>query len=144
VSAPAPTGVVGILTVSGAYALQHRDDLPGIALRGMWSLWAGGMMPGETPARAIRREVYEELSLDVSDWRELWRLPFREDHGDQMLVIYDADVTAVWPQHKLNEGQECGLFAADALPRPMHRFVEALIHRHDEMTRLTGARAPEP
>jgi ADP-ribose pyrophosphatase YjhB (NUDIX family) len=53
-------GVAAVIrNESGAVLLMHRAD------DGCWGLPAGGLDPGENPADAIVREVYEETGLNV-------------------------------------------------------------------------------
>ncbi len=47
----------------GTVLLQHRDDDPGIQDPGRWSLFGGGIEAGETPERAMLRELDEELGV---------------------------------------------------------------------------------
>ena len=132
----APAAVaLAILKVAGRYALQLRDNRPDIAAAGHWALFGGSIDSDETPRIAVRREIREELALDVSDWRELWRVryyvPFRD--AEVLHFIFAADVTDVWARHVLHEGQATGLFPIDGLPRPMEPVVAALLERyHDE------------
>ncbi len=123
---------LAILTVAGRYALQLRDDLPTIALPGQWSLFGGAIEAGESPLAAVRREVREELSLDVPDWRELWRVSYFVPYWNAVVPhrIFTADVTALWDRHVLREGQAARVFAIDGLPEPMPPIVCALLERH--------------
>lgn len=134
----APAAVVlALLTVAGRYALQLRDDRPDIPSPGHWALFGGSVDGDETPAAAVRREIHEELALDVADWDELWRVrhydPFRND--DVLHIVFAADVTHAWGRHVLREGQATGLFAIDDLPRPMNPFVMALLERYHSACR---------
>src|SRR5207245_11569256 len=80
-----PSIALAILSVSDAYALQLRDNVPTIASPGYWALFGGAIDGGETPLAAIRRDLREELSLRVAGWRERWRVgrdvPFWESTG---------------------------------------------------------------
>lgn len=61
-----PYGVAVILTDRLCRILMHlRDDLPGIAWPGYWSLPSGLAEPGETPAEAMSRELREETGLSL-------------------------------------------------------------------------------
>jgi len=123
------------MTVAGRYALQLRDDRPDIAAPGHWALFGGSLDGDETPRLAVRREIREELALEVTDWRELWRVryyvPFRD--AEVLHFIFAADVTDVWARHVLHEGQATGLFPIDGLPRPMEPVVVALLERYHEL-----------
>ena len=132
----APAAVaLAIMTVAGRYALQLRDDRPDIAAPGHWALFGGSLDGDETPRLAVRREIREELALEVTDWRELWRVryyvPFRD--AEVLHFIFAADVTDVWARHVLHEGQATGLFPIDGLPRPMEPVVVALLERYHEL-----------
>lgn len=129
--------VLALLTVGGRYALQLRDDRPDIASAGCWGLFGGSADDHESPWAAVRREVHEELTIDVTDWRELWRVRYLDPFWDEAVlhVVFAADVTALWDRHRLREGQAAGLFDVDDLPHPMDPFVTALLERHDATCR---------
>jgi 8-oxo-dGTP pyrophosphatase MutT (NUDIX family) len=128
---------LAILTVGDGYALQHRDDIPTIAAAGHWALFGGTVSEGEAPAAAIRREIREELALDVTWWRLLWPIQIYVPFRDAVIRhwIFAADVTAEWSRHVLGEGQGCGVFTIDALPRPMETIVTALLERYHATAR---------
>ena len=48
------------------YLLQLRDERSDIWYPGYWGLFGGTLNPGETPEIALRRELAEELSLEVA------------------------------------------------------------------------------
>lgn len=49
------------------YLLQHREDIHDIAYPGWWCLFGGAREEHETPVQAIRRELLEELELDIPE-----------------------------------------------------------------------------
>ena len=128
-----------VLLVNGAYALQLRDDIPGIAARGMWALFGGAMEEGESPEAALRREVFEELGIRVTDCRLLWQVDRYSEFSGAVVDywFFVADVTALWPLHVVTEGQAAQLFTFDELPETgVHPFIrEVLVRHHMEQNR---------
>ena len=59
--------VVSALLVNneGKLLLQLRDDRPDLKYPTQWTPFGGQVEPGEMPDAAIRREVMEELGIDV-------------------------------------------------------------------------------
>ena len=86
--------------------LQHRDEhAPRYA--NSWSLWGGGIEKGETPAQATRRELWEELRINVTP-EEL--TPFKvyenEDHIRHVFILQDKHEY----DYELHEGDDFGWF----------------------------------
>jgi 8-oxo-dGTP pyrophosphatase MutT (NUDIX family) len=129
---------LAILSVGDGYVLQLRDDVPTIASPGRWALFGGSLEPGESPRGGIRREIFEELLLDVRGWRKLWTVQCYVPFYDAVLphVIFAADVTSMWPDHVLQEGQAAEIFRIDALPQPMDPLVCGLLERYHDQERL--------
>ncbi len=127
--------VLAVLTVRNGYVLQHRDDHPGIPWPGHWGLFGGGVERGESPIHAIKREIREELCLDVLAWRRLWVFINYSPFWDRIYhcTTFAADITDMWQAHVLGEGQETGVFPLHALPQPIVSAAAALIERYDEM-----------
>jgi 8-oxo-dGTP pyrophosphatase MutT (NUDIX family) len=128
---------LALLRVGGLYALQLRDNRPDVASPGCWALFGGSIDGDETPLAAIRREIREELALDVTEWHALWRVRYYVPLRDAEVLhhIFAADVTDIWARHVLHEGQEAGLFPIDHLPHPMEPVVVALLERYHARVR---------
>jgi 8-oxo-dGTP diphosphatase len=131
-TAQARPPAIALLIVSDCHALQLRDDLPTIVSPGYRALFGGAIGGGGSPLVAIRRESREELSLDVAEWRELWRVRYDVPFWDALVShwVFAADVTALWAKHVLAEGHPTGVFAIDNLPRPIQPVVTALLERY--------------
>ncbi len=102
---PAGAGII-LLNSKGQILLILREDDPGIPYPGMWDLPGGHIEEGETPEQAIRREMMEELELELGDISI-----FREYHRDTFdeyvfLKKIDLDAAAL----PLHEGQRCAYF----------------------------------
>ena len=65
--------VVGAAIVDGAKVLLVRRG-PGEKGAGLWEFPGGKIEPGESPEEALKREVREELSLEVHIVRDLGRI----------------------------------------------------------------------
>lgn len=60
----------------GHYILQRRDDIPGIWYPGHWGLFGGGVDAGEDEVAALRRELREEIELDLRAAKLFVRLSY--------------------------------------------------------------------
>jgi len=123
-----------VVVVDNRYALQLRDDKPGIIGPGLWGLFGGTLMLGERPDNGLRRELWEELRIRVETPRLFWRVDGRNefDPTPKRWWFFDVDATATWSTHELHEGQAVELFMFESLPKgrmtPM--TWEAIARRH--------------
>lgn len=58
-----------LLADDGLYILQLRDDFPHIWYPDHWGLFGGSVDPGENEVAALRRELQEELELEIAATR---------------------------------------------------------------------------
>jgi 8-oxo-dGTP pyrophosphatase MutT (NUDIX family) len=121
-----------ILLVNNHYALQLRDNKPTIAVPGQWSLFGGGLEKGEDPLVGIAREIKEELCLSPTNFNFLW--DYRRLHETGTMAHYcffEADVTRLWEQHKLMEGQATQYFCFNDLKSlDIPPFIQEILQRH--------------
>jgi 8-oxo-dGTP diphosphatase len=105
-----PTGA-GIILMNNKdhILLILRDNIPTIPYPNMWDLPGGHLEEGETPEQAIRREMIEELELDLGEISL-----FREYHHeafDEYVFVKKIDLDpATIPLH---EGQRIAYFSQD-------------------------------
>lgn len=106
-----------ILLLYGKYVLQLRDDKPDIAASGQWSLFGGKIDLGETPLKAMKRELFEELSIRPTDLRFLWKLDYNFDFlkGIVRTWFFVSNVENVWEDHELSEGKDVRAFSFNEL-----------------------------
>lgn len=125
--------VHGVLLVDGAYVLQLRDDVPGIASPGMWAFFGGALEEGEEPELGLRREIAEELSIEIDRCELLCHVDRRSDFWRQVVRywFFVSDVTIQWPAHEVREGQGAGLFRFSDLPATgVPDLVREIVTRH--------------
>jgi 8-oxo-dGTP pyrophosphatase MutT (NUDIX family) len=69
--------VAAIITVEeDGCLMQLRDTKPDIWYPGRWGLFGGGVDPGETEIAALRRELREELELELATAEFFARIDF--------------------------------------------------------------------
>ena len=90
----------------GRVLLQLRDDIPGMAYPGRWSLFGGGVEPGETLRAAAVREVAEEtgLALPPASLTPLGRILSRWGRSGLRLFVYAAPMPQGPETVRLDEG----------------------------------------
>ena len=115
---------MAVLSVGDRLALQLRDEKPEIRNPGQWGLFSGHVEPGEDPTAAMRRELWEELRLEVEP-RHLFDLREQGAH----VHAFHADVTGTWASHELREGQRAELFVPDGMPQPLAPLSAAVLER---------------
>ena len=79
-----------------------------------WTLPGGGLQPGETPEEAVRREVFEETGLVVSNARHVLEMPYPSG----MTSVFSVDVADGEPRIGLDDGTGPEPLGLDWLPAP--------------------------
>ncbi len=146
---PAPLAVsdaaAAIIRVdAGGFLLQLRDAKPDIWYPDSWGLFGGGVEPGEDPLEALKRELREELELDIAGAEFFARFDF--DIGGLALPrfyrnYYVVSISgAVEGRLVLREGAARRVFcAAEILAlaniTPYDGFALFLYLRRDRLTR---------
>jgi len=108
-----------ILTPDHRFVMQRRDPYPQIWYPGSWSLFGGGMEPGETEHEALVREIKEEIDIDIEITDAILFTRFRFDFGfagGGVLFRAFFEVRLQPSQvagMRLLEGAELGIMTAD-------------------------------
>ena len=84
---------------------------PGSHLAGKWEFPGGKIREGETAENCVKRELCEELSLDVKAARELFRMEFQYDEKRVGLHFMLCSIQA-GAEPRPQEGQHSGWFIA--------------------------------
>ncbi len=102
----------------GKILLQQRDDRPDLMFPGYWTTFGGAMEAGETPDEAIRRELLEEIELELP--LKLWKVydEILDLGGNRVTVrryIFVGPIDQPAETIALNEGQALGYFGVEDL-----------------------------
>jgi len=118
----------------GAKAVvRHGDEVLLVrhtyARRGEWDLPGGFLHPEEDAREALRRELDEELGVEVVGITDLGTMPARFDHKREVLFTFAVDVasTAVRPSEA--EIAEARWFPTAHLPPGTGRLTRRLVAR---------------
>jgi ADP-ribose pyrophosphatase YjhB (NUDIX family) len=119
---------------------NEKDEILFIRKGGeqLWGLPAGAVEPGETPSRALRREVFEETGLMVTPKRILGvfggaKFAYEYSNGDRVeyaVTVFDCIIVKGVPHSIDGEAEEFRFFREDgipeiAIPFPKEIFIQA-------------------
>ena len=139
---------VGALLVdtNGKLIAQQRDDRPGITNPGMVSLFGGTSHEGESPIETLRRELQEELELEVNSNNLLLQTVKHENGTNVACSIYV--VTGVDAEKlKLHEGAGFAVGTPEELlSHPVtgvtQQAIEAFVEARDSVSVLAWTTTP--
>jgi 8-oxo-dGTP pyrophosphatase MutT (NUDIX family) len=97
--------------------------------RTVWDLPGGGLRRGESAVAAARREVREEVGVDVADWRELRPMSVPVDHRRNTLHGVVADAGDSSPVADRVEIAEVRWFSGAKLPPKLTPWVRPMVGR---------------
>jgi 8-oxo-dGTP diphosphatase len=103
---------VGVITRSNGDVLLARRD-PSRHQGDTWEFPGGKLEPGEDIRDGLRRELYEELGIELRSGRPLVRLPYNYPDRRVLLDVWLIDAFSGVPRGA--EDQEIGWFARTSL-----------------------------
>jgi 8-oxo-dGTP pyrophosphatase MutT (NUDIX family) len=112
-------GVKCVLTRDGDVLLVRHT----YGDRSRWELPGGGIKRRERPVDAARREIDEELGIEVDDWTPLGDLFERIDRRRDRLWCFSAEVGGRELELDRAEIAEAEWFEPDRLPPETARYV---------------------
>ncbi len=100
----------------GELLLYRRDNKPGIPFPGHWDLIGGHLEDGETPEKALVREVKEELDLDLKEFTFFKKFEcFEGDAYPNIKYIYTGKINLPVEEITLLEGDIARYFKRDEI-----------------------------
>ena len=99
-----------LYTSTGKILLQHRSK-DAARLPNYWAFFGGGIEQGESPTRALEREILEELSCQVQNPYLLLAQKYREEEDENTKYVFVEQYQDQPLQ--LGEGQAMGWFDPD-------------------------------
>lgn len=135
-----------LVDANGKLVVQKRDDKPGITNPGMVSLFGGTSHEGESPAETLRRELQEELELDINPDNILLQTVKHENGINVACSIYlieGVDVDTL----NLHEGAGFAVGTPEELlSRPVtavtQQAIEAFVEAQDSVSVLAWTTTP--
>jgi mutator protein MutT len=100
-----------LLNRHGEVLLVLRDDKPEIPYPNTWALLGGYIEPGETPEQALRRELREEIGVELAG-AQLFR-EYRWPECTEFIFWHRLDIDP--DATPLNEGQRLAYFRREQL-----------------------------
>jgi 8-oxo-dGTP pyrophosphatase MutT (NUDIX family) len=130
-----------ILPEDGGYLLQLRDDKPEIWYPGHWGCFGGASEPGEDPAEALCRELWEELGIQIQPPRWFTRFVFDLRGLGSVLCARDYFIVelsrAQLAACRLGEGADFRAFPAEmALNLKLVPYDSFAIFLHAQQDRI--------
>ena len=94
-----------------------------------WDLPGGAIKSGEDATIAARREMHEELGIDIDDWSPLGEVTGRAQHRSDVLHCFAAELHEPRLTLDLGEIDSARWFARDALPPDTGIYVRPVLDR---------------
>lgn len=103
----------------------------------LWGLPAGAVEPGETPSRAVRREVFEETGLMVTPLRVSGvfggaKYAYEYSNGDRVeysVTVFECTIVKGTPRNLDGECEELRFFSEEELPQIAIPYPPELFRR---------------
>lgn len=133
-----------LVNPAGEVLLQQRDDRADLRYPGFWTLFGGSAESEEPPDAAIRRELWEELELELSltFWKQ-YRCPARTIPGSLLTInhVFIGRLLRDIATISLHEGQAMRFFSRAEASTLVLAFEQSpvLLEFFTFQERLTGA-----
>lgn len=112
----------------GELLMYHREKKPGLPEADKWSFFGGGVKWFESGLQGLKRELREELNIDVFDIRSDC---IYENEKGQKIYFYTGIVTAPLKDIKITEGDAVSYFSKDdVLSMLKKKIIETTVSKY--------------
>jgi 8-oxo-dGTP diphosphatase len=128
---PSRQSVTAAIIEEGGRVLIARRK-KGDRCEGRWEFPGGKVEPGETPEESLKRELREEMGIDVTVGEQLCVCPFRAGESLMELLVYRTRIVngkVVCNDHDEVRWVEPGELGRYDLTDPDRRFVASVFLR---------------
>jgi 8-oxo-dGTP diphosphatase len=118
-----------IITRANEFLFQLRDDSPEISYANQWSFFGGEIESGESPWKALQRELLEELGWHPENGTYLyqWENP---EHQGSSVHFFVVPFQGPHDQLVLGEGQDLRWFTLEQLLQEPKTAPHVAMHLH--------------
>lgn len=119
---PGTSGVKCVLTDGDRILLVRHTYGPRA-----WDLPGGAMHSGEAPQDAARREMMEELGIEISEFSDVGEMVIHNSHRDDHVYYFSAELRS--PSMTIDRGEliTARWFRRQELPSELGRYGRAII-----------------
>lgn len=82
------TRLVGIVPINGGYALMHRKNVMKKSIHEYYTFPGGGLEENETYEDGTKREIKEEIGIEVEIVKKLYQNTYRSEDFEQNEIYY--------------------------------------------------------
>jgi 8-oxo-dGTP pyrophosphatase MutT (NUDIX family) len=95
--------------------------------RADWELPGGSIKSSEEPMAAARREIHEELGIDIDGWTSLGEIRGRMQYRHDIVHCFQAELREPALTLDLGELYEAAWFLRAGLPNPLGPYTQMIL-----------------
>lgn len=124
-----------VLKNKDKFLLYLRDDKNNISYPNYWSLIGGMIEKNETPLKAIKREIKEEINCNIEKIKFIGRIKVLNDPmcADHTIFVFKGEINENINNINLTEGQKISYFKLSKLKElKMPNFLKKFIFQNKD------------
>ena len=118
--------IIALVNSEHKFLFQLRDNKPNITYPGMWGFIGGHVEEGESLIEGLRREISEEISIEIKDIKEIGS--YYDKTIDESTTIYRGTLNVPAENINIGEGRLLKYFGFNEIknlntPDPLREFL---------------------